>query len=87
MFPIESTFCLFQKPSHWSQIVAHTPFCALNFVNQPDIVKLPCVNVSDAATFEVWLNPAKSTPLGYIIFKKSTFAIALQDLEVIIVVV
>jgi hypothetical protein len=38
--------------------------------------------VSGKATFEVWVNPTKSTPLGYVIFKKSTFAIALQDQEV-----
>jgi len=63
---------------------SRTPYVALDFTQQSDVVKIPSVNVTGAATFAVWIKPLKSTPLGYIIFKKSTFAIALQDQEIVV---
>lgn len=60
------------------------PYVALKFTQMSDVVTIPSVNVTDQATFEVWINPQKSSPLGYVLFKKSTFAIALQEQEVFV---
>ena len=48
------------------------------------MARLPNASVTNKATFEVWIKPQKSTPLGYIIFKKQTFAIALQEQELVV---
>jgi len=60
------------------------PYVALKFTQMSDVVTIPSVNVTDQATFEVWINPQKSSPLGYVLFKKSTFAIALQEQELVV---
>lgn len=58
---------------------SRTPYVALDFSQQTDVVRIPSVDVTSSATISVWINPSKPSPLGYVIFKKSTFAIALQD--------
>jgi hypothetical protein len=35
--------------------------------------------VTLAATISVWVHPFSSSALGYLVFKKGTFAVALQD--------
>ena len=47
-----------------ASVLGRTPYVALDFTQQSDVVKIPSVNVTGAATFAVWIKPLKSTPLG-----------------------
>jgi len=62
-----------------SRILSQAPTIAPSFTGPDHIVTLTGVPTTSAATWSVWTRPTKFSALGYILFRKSSFAIALRD--------